>query len=141
MTMQITFHRGNYTGHWVEDKGTARAEYIKEVTGFYPPNGSGSLEILFKSEREIVLHDKVGHTAEKVLTNYVEPNHHHLAEQIVDTFLQKDVPLSAGLKAVGKDDRHIEYDVNVVRGIMKTLMINEGYDPRDLSVFDFVNES
>ena len=33
MTMQLTFHRSHYTGYWVEDN----AEYIKEVTGFYPP--------------------------------------------------------------------------------------------------------
>ena len=31
--MQLTFRRGHYTGHWVEDN----PEYIKEVTGFYPP--------------------------------------------------------------------------------------------------------
>ena len=48
--VQRTFTRGNYTGHWIDDKASDRADYIKEVTGF-PPDGSGSLEILFKSEQ------------------------------------------------------------------------------------------
>ena len=135
MTMQLTFHRGNYTGNWVEDPETDLGRVISERTGL-PPGGSGSLHILFKGKEEIVLVDKAEHAAEKVFTNYVEPDHHHLAEQIVDNFLRKDIPLSVGLKAVGKDDRHIEHDVYVVRGIMKTLITNEGYDPGDLSVFD-----
>ena len=41
--MQLTFERGNYTGHWVEGS---------------PGSGSGSLEILYKGVQEVVLHDK-----------------------------------------------------------------------------------
>ena len=33
MTMQLTLHRGHYTGHWVENN----AECAKEVAGFLPP--------------------------------------------------------------------------------------------------------
>ena len=125
MTIQLTFVRGNYSGAWRED---------------HPDSRSGSLEILFKGKWEITFHDKAEHAAEKVFASYAEPDWHHLAEQIVDNFLHNDVPLSVGLKAVGKDDRHIERDIDVVRGIMKTLITNEGYDPRDLSVFDFDDE-
>ena len=136
MTMQLTFHRGNYTGHWVEDPETDLSRAVS-ATYNLASGGSGSLKILFKGKQEIILHDKAEHTAEKAFTNYVEPDHHHLAEQIVDNFLHNDVPLSVGLKAVGKDERHIERDVYAVREIMKSLITNEGYDPSELSVFDF----
>ena len=106
---QLTFQRGNYTGHWVEGSP-----------------GSGSLEILFKGKLEATLYDKAEHAAEKVFTIYVEPDHHHLAEQIVDAFLHKDVAISDGLKAVADDDRHIQHDVYVVRQILESLKTNEG---------------
>ena len=136
MTMQLTFHRGNYTGHWIEDPET---DLSRAVSATYKLawGGSGSLEMLFKGKCEAILPDTAEHAAEKVFTNYVEPDHHHLAEQIVDNFLHNDVPLSVGLKAVGKDERHIERDVYAVREIMKSLITNEGYDPSELSVFDF----
>jgi len=136
MTMQLTFHRGNYTGHWVEDPETDLSRAVS-ATYNLASGGSGSLKILFKGKCEAILPDTAEHAAEKVFTNYVEPDHHHLAEQIVDNFLQNDVPLSVGLKGVGKDERHIEHDVYSVRGIMKSLITNEGYDPSELSVFDF----
>ena len=117
MTIQLTFRRGNYSGNWVET--------------------DGSLEILYKGVRKIIFRDTDESVAETVFTNYVEPDHHHLAEQIVDNFLQNDVPLSVGLKGVGKDKRHIERDVYAVREILKSLITNEGYDPSELSVFDF----
>ena len=136
MTMQLSFHRGNYTGHWVEDPETDLSRVVS-ATYNLAWGGSGSLEILFKGKCEAILPDTAEHAAEKVFTNYVEPDHHHLAEQIVDNFLHNDVPLSVGLKAVGKDERHIERDVYAVREIMKSLITNEGYDPSELSVFDF----
>ena len=136
MTMQLTFHRGNYTGHWVEDPETDLSRVVS-ATYKLAWGGSGSLEMLFKGKCEAILPDTAEHAAEKVFTNYVEPDHHHLAEQIVDNFLHNDVPLSVGLKAVGKDERHIERDVYAVREIMKSLITNEGYDPSELSVFDF----
>ena len=136
MTMQLTFHRGNYTGHWIEDTET---DLSRAVSATYKLawGGSGSLEMLFKGKCEAILPNTAEHAAEKVFTNYVEPDHHHLAEQIVDNFLHNDVPLSVGLKTVMKDDRHIQDDGDVVRRIMKSLIANEGYDPSELSVFDF----
>ena len=70
MTMQLTFRRGHYTGHWVE----GNAEYIKEVTGFYPPGGSGSLRIFFNDKEVTHLHDVTEKTAETVFTDYVRPD-------------------------------------------------------------------
>ena len=136
MKMQLTFNRGNFIGHWVEDEPDDLGNYLDEILDS-PPVSSGSLEILFKGKCEAILPDTAEHAAEKVFTNYAEPDHHHLAEQIVDNFLQNDMPLSVGLKAVWKDDRHIQHDVDVVRQIMKSLITNEGYDPSELSVFDF----
>ena len=125
MTMQLTFHRGNYTGHWVEDEPDDLGNYLDEILDS-PPVSSGSLEILFKGKCEAILPDTTEHAAEKVFTNYVEPDHHHLAEQIVDAFLHKDVAISDGLKAVADDDRHIQHDVYVVRQILESLKTNEG---------------
>ena len=136
MKMQLTFHRGNFTGHWVEDKQTERAEYIKEVTGFPPPDGSGSLKILFKGEEEIVLVDKAEHTAQKVFDNYCEPDWDQMAEAILGAYQKGDTPFSAGLTAVADNERHIEHDVFVVRGILKDLLVGAGYDPKEFSEFD-----
>ena len=70
-SVQRTFYtRGNYTGHWIDDKASDRADYIKEVTSFPPSDGSGSLEILFEGERKIVLVDKAEHVAERIFINY-----------------------------------------------------------------------
>ena len=81
--VQRTFTRGNYTGHWIDDKASDRADYIKEVTGFPPPDGSGSLEILFKGECETVLVDKAEYAAERVCNNSCEPDWHQLVKEIL----------------------------------------------------------
>ena len=70
MTMQLTFHRGNYTGHWVEDPETDLSRAVS-ATYNLASGGSGSLKILFKGKQEIILHDKAEHAAEKIFTNYV----------------------------------------------------------------------
>ena len=134
--VQHTFTRGNYTGHWIDDKASDRADYIKEVTGFPPPNGSGSLEILFKGERETVLVDKAEHAAEKVFNKYCEPDWRQLAEEILGDYLKDGVPFSAGLKAIADNDRYIQHDVYSVLKILHSLLANEGYNPRDFSEFD-----
>ena len=121
MTIQLTFVRGNYSGVWRED---------------HPDSRSGSLEILFKGKQEIILHDKAEHAASIVFFNYVTPDHHQLAEQILDNYLLKSQPFSDGLKTVGEDDRHIQHDVYAVRKIVKSLLIGQGYDPSEFSEFD-----
>ena len=92
MTMQLTFHRGNYTGHWVEDKQTERAENIKEVTGFYPPGGSSSLRIFFNDKEVTHLHDVTEKTAETVFTDYVRPDTQEIAERIYSDLTNKGSP-------------------------------------------------
>ena len=134
--VQLTFTRGNYTGHWKDDTTTERADYIKDVTGFPPPQGSGSLQILFKGKEEIVLVDKAEHAAEKVFNNYCEPDWHQLAEEALGDYLKDGVPFSSGLKAVADNDRHIQHDVYVVRKILYSQPVDEGYDSRGFSEFD-----
>ena len=134
--IQRTFTRGNYTGHWIDDKASDRADYIKGITDFPPPDGSGSLEILFKGGRETVLVDKAEYAAERVFNNYCEPDWHQLAEEILAGHLKGSVPFSFGLKAVADNDRHIQHDVYLVRKILHSLLVGEGYDPQDFSEFD-----
>ena len=88
MTMQLTFRRGHYTGHWVEDN----PEYIKEVTGFYPPGGSGSLRIFFNDREVTHLHDVTEKTAETVFTDYVRPDTQEIAERIYSDLTNKGSP-------------------------------------------------
>ena len=88
MTMQLTFHRGHYTGHWVEDN----PEYIKEVTGFYPPGGSGSLRIFFNDKEMTHLHDVTEKSAETVFTDYVRPDTQEIAERIYSDLTNKGSP-------------------------------------------------
>ena len=135
-SVQRTFTRGNYTGHWIDDKASDRADYIEEVTGFPPPDGSGSLEILFKGESETMLVDKAEHAAERVFNNYCEPDWHQLAEEILGDYLKDGVPFSSGLKVVADNNRNIQHDVYVVRKILYSLLVGEGYDPRNFSEFD-----
>ena len=135
MTMQLTFHRGNYTGHWIEDPETDLSKAIAARHDL-PLGGSGSLKILFKGEEEIVLVDKAEHTAQKVFDNYCEPDWHQMAEAILGAYQKGDTPFSAGLEAVAANERHIEHDVFVVRGILKDLLVEGGYDPREFSEFD-----
>ena len=119
--MQHTFHRGAYTGNWVEDS-----------------SGSGSLTILFKDKLEIVLHDKAEHAAEKAFNDYCEalavfPDWHQLAEEILGDYEKNGTPFSSGLKAIADNDRHIQHDVHMVRKILHSLLLREGYDTREFS--------
>ena len=135
MTMQLTFHRGGYTGNWVEDPETDVGRAISEATGL-PAGGSGSLHILFKDKEEIVLVDKAEHAAQKVFNNYCEPDWHHIAEGIWDHYKRSGQSLSSQLKAVAEHERHIEHDAYEVGLILKTLATRDGYDPTDLDQFD-----
>ena len=133
--MQLTFNRGNFIGNWVEDEPDDLGNYLDEILDS-PPGSSGSLQILFKGEEEIVLVDKAEHTAQKVFDNYCEPDWHQMAEAILGAYQKGDTPFSAGLTAVADNERHIEHDVFVVRGILKDLLVGAGYDPKEFSEFD-----
>ena len=135
MTMQLTFHRGGYTGNWIEDPETDLRRAISDRHDL-PQGGSGSLRILFEGKEEIVLHDKAEHAAQKVFNNYCEPDWHQLAEAILSAYQKGGTPFSDGLKAVGDNERHIEHDVFVVRGILKDLLVEQGFDPSEFSEFD-----
>ena len=135
MEMQLTFNRGNFIGNWVEDEPDDLGNYLDEI--FDSSSGSsGSLRILFKGEEEIVLVDKAEHTAQKVFDNYCEPDWDQMAEAILGAYQKGDTPFSAGLTAVADNPRHIEHDVFVVRGILKDLLVEGGYAPREFSEFD-----
>ena len=132
--MQLTFQRGNYTGHWVEGS---------------PGSGSGSLEILFKGVQEIVLHDKTETAAEIGFINYATPDTRQIAQDLVDDLTDKnglpqhypelvargisDPPqrLSKG----GFDfalsllrDKYVQDDVDAVRRHVITLLQGQGFD-------------
>ena len=135
MKMQLTFNRGNFIGNWVEDEPDDLGNYLDEI--FDSSSGSsGSLRILFKGEEEIVLVYKAEHTAQKVFDNYCEPDWDQMAEAILGAYQKGDTPFSAGLTAVADNPRHIEHDVFVVRGILKDLLVEGGYDPREFREFD-----
>ena len=135
MKMQLTFNRGNFIGNWVEDEPDDLGNYLDEI--FDSSSGSsGSLRILFKGEEEIVLVDKAEHTAQKVFDNYCEPDWDQMAEAILGAYQKGDTPFSAGLTAVADNERHIEHDVFVVRGILKDLLVGAGYDPKEFREFD-----
>lgn len=126
MTIQLTFVRGNYSGVWRED---------------HPDSRSGSLEILFKGKQEIILHDQAEHAAEKAFNDYCEalavfPDWHQLAEEILGDYEKNGTPFSSGLKAIADNDRHIQHDVHMVRKILHSLLLREGYDTREFSEFD-----
>ena len=135
MTKQLTFQRGNYTGNWVEDEPTELTKLIEGVHDLLP-GGSGSLQILFKGIQEIVLHDKAEHAAEKVFTNYVTPDHHHLAEEIFYKFTATNISMAGGIKAIAEDDRYIQHDVYVVRKILRSLLVGQGYYPGNYPELD-----
>ena len=59
-----------------------------------------------------------------------------MAEAILGAYQKGDTPFSAGLRAVADNERHIEHDVFVVRGILKDLLVEQGYDTTKFSEFD-----
>jgi len=79
--MQLTFHRANYTGYWVE----------------HSPR-SGSLRIFFDEEEVTHLHDVAEKAAEIVFTDYATPKNRlpHLGRRLyAHTVMQKTANLSA----------------------------------------------
>ena len=128
MTMQLTFHRAHYTGHWVEDN----PGYIKEVTGFYPPGGSGSLRIFFNDKEVTHLHDVTEKTAETVFTNYVRPDSQEIAERIYSDFTNKGVPYQISLRKVMADHEVIQEDIEAIREHLRSLMHRDGHDTSEI---------
>ena len=128
MIMQLTFHRGHYTGHWVEDN----AEYVKEVTGFCPAGGSGSLRILFNDKEVAHLHDVTEKTAETVFTGYVRPDTQEIAERIYSDLANKGVPYQISLRKVMADHEVIQEDIESIREHLKSLIHRDGHDTSEI---------
>ena len=126
--MQLTFRRGHYTGHWVEDN----AEYIKEVTGFYSPGGSGSLRIFFNDKEVTHLHDVTEKTAETVFTDYVRPDTQEIAERIYSALTNKGVAYQISLRKVMADHEVIQEDIEFIREYLKSLMGRDGHDTSEI---------
>ena len=70
--MQLTFHRANYTGYWVE----------------HSPR-SGSLRIFFDEEEVTHLHDVAEKAAKIVFTDYATPDTEEIAERIQDEVAER----------------------------------------------------
>ena len=129
MTMQLTFRRGHYTGHWVEDN----VEYIKEVTGFYPPGGSGSLQIFFNDKEVTDLHDVTEKTAETVCTDYVRPDTQEIAQGIVDHLTShRGIDYLNALQSAIADYGLRPDDIDSVKRHLKTLLQADGFDTSEL---------
>ena len=128
MTMQLTFRRGHYTGHWVE----GNAEYIKEVTGFYPPGGSGSLRIFFNDKEVTHLHDVTEKTAETIFTDYVRPVTQEIAERIYSDLTNKGVAYQISLRKVMADHEVVQEDIESIREHLRSLMHRDGHDTSEI---------
>ena len=141
MTIQKTFIRGNYTGHWVKDSNNEPQQMIRKKADS-SLGRSGSLKILFKGKEEVVLHDKAEHVAEKVFAIYVEPDWHALADAIFDDYIETGVSFSQSLKIIADNERHIEHDVYMVKKILTDIFAREGFDAADIEkkLRELVNE-
>jgi transcriptional/translational regulatory protein YebC/TACO1 len=131
MTIQKTFIRGNYTGHWLEDPNNELQQMTHEKAGS-SLGRSGSLKILFKGKEEVVLYDKAEHVAEQIFAIYVEPDWHALADVMFDNYIKHGISLAKSLKIIADDERHIEHDVYMVKKILTDIFAREGFDAGDI---------
>ena len=115
MTMQLTFHRANYTGYWVE----------------HSPR-SGSLRIFFDEEEVTHLHNVTEKTAEIVFTDYVRPDAQEIAERIYFDLTNKDVAYQISLRKVMADHEVIQEDIESIREYLKSLMRRDGHDASEI---------
>ena len=141
MTIQKTFIRGNYTGHWVKDPDNELQQMIRKKADS-SLGRSGSLKILFKGKEEVVLHNKTEHVAEKIFAIYVEPDWHALADVMFDNYIASGVPFAQSLKIIADDERHIEHDIYMVKKILTAIFAREGFDAADIEkeLRELVNE-
>ena len=74
-------------------------------------------------EQKIILYGRTEHAAENVFTDYVTPDHRHLADEAFENHHKNDIPFTYSLKQIGEDDRYIQHDVRAVREIIESLLI------------------
>ena len=97
--MQLTFHRANYTGYWVE----------------HSPR-SGSLRIFFDEEEVTHLHDIAEKAAKIVFTDYATPDTEEIAERIYSDLTNKGVAYKISLRKVMADHEVIQDDIELHTG-------------------------
>ena len=113
MTIQLTFRRGNYTGHWVET--------------------DGSLEILYKGVRKIIFRDTDESAAETVFVDYVFPIPHEIAQDIVDHLTShQGIDYQNALQSAIADYGLRPDDIDSVKRHLKTLLQADGFDTSEL---------
>ena len=113
MTIQLTFRRGNYSGHWVET--------------------DGSLEILFNDKEVTHLHDVTEKTAETVFVDYVSPIPHEIAQDIVDHLTShQGIDYQNALQSAIADYGLRPDDIDSVKRHLKTLLQADGFDTSEL---------
>ena len=115
MTMQLTFHRANYTGYWVE----------------HSPR-SGSLRIFFDEEEVTHLHDVAEKAAEIVFTDYARPDTDEIAERIYSDLTNKGFSYKISLRKVMADHEVIQDDINFVREQLRSLLDRGGHDTSEI---------
>ena len=113
--MQLTFHRANYTGYWVEHSPRA-----------------GSLRIFFDEEEVTHLHDVAEKAAEIVFTDYARPDTDEIAERIYSDFTNKGVAYQISLRKVMADHEVIQEDIESIRKHLKRLMHRDGHDTSEI---------
>lgn len=113
--MQLTFHRANYTGYWVE----------------HSPR-SGSLRIFFNEEEVTHLHDVTEKTAETVFTDYVRPDTQEIAERIYSDFTNKGFAYQISLRKVMADHEVVQEDIEVIRERFRSLLNRDGHDTSEI---------
>ena len=115
MTMQLTFHRANYTGYWVE----------------HSPR-SGSLRIFFVEEGVTHLHDVAEKAAKIVFTDYATPDTQEIAERIYSDFTNKGVAYQISLRKVMGDHEVIQEDIEAIREHLRSLLDRDGHDTSEI---------
>ena len=113
--MQLTFHRANYTGYWVE----------------HSPR-SGSLRIFFDEEEVTYLHDVAEKAAKIVFTDYATPDTQEIAERIYSDLTNKGVAYQISLRKVMADHEVIQEDIESIREHLKNLMHRDGHDTSEI---------
>ena len=114
--MQLTFHRANYTGYWVE----------------HSPR-SGSLRIFFDEEEVTHLHDVTEKAAETVFTDYFKPDTQEIAHGIVDHLAShQGTDYLNALQSAIADYGLRPDDIDSVKQHLKTLLQADGFDTSEL---------
>ena len=115
LIMQLTFHRANYTGYWVE----------------HSPR-SGSLRIFFDEEEVTHLHDVAEKAAEIVFTDYARPDTDEIAERIYSDLTNKGIAYQISLRKVMADHEVIQDDINSIRQKLRSLLDRDGHDTSEI---------